>query len=102
MNVSSLEKGISELTNPRLQRLQEKVAGYQFKVTYVPGKTHNIAETLLRAPIFPGSEYLDIQVDTALAHLVTTSDPTLKIIYKSIDSDYLQCIKDIHNETKIS
>ena len=73
-------KGISKRTNPRLQRLREKVTGYQFTVTYVPGKTHNIADALSRAPIFPGSDNMDIQIDTALAHLVTTSDPALKVI----------------------
>ena len=100
--VGTFKKGISGLTNPRLQRLREKVAGYQFTVKYVPGRTHNIADALSRAPIFPGSEDLDIKVDTALAHLVTTSDPALKTIYESINSDYLECIQDSHNETKIS
>ena len=60
--VGTFTKGISELTNPQLQRLREKVAGYQFTVTYVPGKTHNIADALSRAPIFPGSDDMDIQI----------------------------------------
>ena len=97
--VETFTKGISE---PRLQRLRENVAGYQFTVTYVPGKTHNIADALSRYLIFPGSEDLDIQVDTALAHLVTTSDPALKIIFESIDKDYMQCIRDIEQNTKTS
>ena len=100
--MGTFNKGISELTNPRLQRLREKVAGYQFTVIYVPGKTHNIADALSRAPIFPGSEDLDIQVDTAFAQLATTSNPALKVIYESIDKDYLQCIKDIEQETRTS
>ena len=100
--VGTFTKGISELTNPRLQRLREKVAGYQFNVTYVPGKTHNIADALSRAPIFPGSDDLDIQVDTALAHLVTTSDPALNVIYECVYEDYTQCIKDIENNTSVS
>ena len=86
--VGTFSKGISELTNPRLQLLREKVSGYQFTVTYVPGKTHNITDALSRAPIFPGSDDLDIQIDTALAHLVTTSDPALQIIHECIDQDY--------------
>ena len=65
--IGTFSKGISELINPRLQRLRENVSGYQFTVTYVPGKTHNIADALSRAPIFPGSDDLDIQIDTALA-----------------------------------
>ena len=93
---------ISNLTNPRLQRLREKVAGYQFTVTYVPGKTHNITDALSRAPIFLGSDDMDIQIDTALAHLVTTSDPALKVINECIDQDYTQCIIDIREGTNRS
>jgi len=42
---------------------------------------------------------MDIQIDTALAHLVTTSDPALKVIYECIDHDYTQCIMDIREGT---
>ena len=71
-------------------------------MTYVPGKTHNIADALSRAPIFPGSDNLDIQIDTALAHLVTTSNPALQIIHECIDQDYTQCITDIQEGTSTS
>ena len=71
-------------------------------MTYVPGKTHNIADALSQALIFPGSDDMDIQIDTALAHLVTTSDPALKVIYECIDQDYTQCITDIREGTNRS
>ena len=71
-------------------------------MTYVPGKTHNIADALSHGPIFPGSDDLDIQVDTALAHLVTTSEPALNVIYECIDQDYTQCFKDIEENTNMS
>ena len=58
--------------------------------------THNIADALSRAPIFPGTDELDIQVDTALAHLAATCDPALKIVHESIDSDYQQCMGRHH------
>ena len=67
--VATFNKKLADLTNPRLQRLREKIAAYCFKVTYVPGKTHNIADALSRAPIFPGTNELNIQVDTALVTL---------------------------------
>ena len=57
--------------NKNLADLREKVSAYCFDVVYIPGKSHNIADTLSRAPIFPGSDNLDIQVDTPLAHLTT-------------------------------
>ena len=50
--VGTFSKNLADLTNPRLLRLREKISGYCFKVTYVPGKTHNIADALSRAPIF--------------------------------------------------
>ena len=61
--VGTFNKNLADLTNPRLQRLREKVAAYCFKVIYVPAKTHNIADALSRAPIFPGTDELDIQID---------------------------------------
>ena len=71
-------------------------------MTYVPGKTHNIADTLSRGRIFPGSDNMDIQIDTALAHLVITGNPALKVIYECIDQDYTQCITDIQEGTSTS
>ena len=100
--IGTFSKNLADLTNPRLQRLREKVSAYQFTVTYVPGKTHNISDALSRAAIFPGSKELDIQVDTALAHLITTQDPALKIVYESIVNDYKQCMEDILGDTSTS
>ena len=70
--MGTFNKNLAELTNPRLQRLREKIAVDCYKVIYVPGKTHNIVDALSMAPIFPGINELDIQVNTALAHLTAT------------------------------
>ena len=59
---------------------------------YEPGKTHHNAEALSRAPIFPGREELNIQVDTALSYLVPMQDPALKVIYEAIDEDYIHTL----------
>ena len=45
---------------------------------------------------------MDIQIDTALTHLVTTSDLALKVIYECFDQDYTQCITDIREGTNRS
>ena len=45
---------------------------------------------------------MNIQIDTALAYLVTTNDPALKIIHECIDEDYLQCMKDIQENGNTS
>ena len=46
------QKDIFDLASPRLQRLQEKIAMYSFRVCWVSGKTHLIADALSRAPLF--------------------------------------------------
>ena len=69
---------------------------------YVPGKSHDITDALSRAPIFSVSDDLDIQVDTALAHLTTARNPALSIIYEAVDEDYKQCIIDIESNTATS
>ena len=46
------QKDIFDLVSPRLQRLREKVAMYSFRVCWVPGKTHLIADALSCAPLF--------------------------------------------------
>ena len=88
--VGTFNKNLAHLTNLRLQRLREKIAVYCFKVTYVPGKTHNFTDALFRAPIFPGTDELDIQVNMALAYLAATRDPALDIVHESIDPNYQQ------------
>ena len=49
-------KSMNEVHNPRVQRLLEKVAGYDFSVSWTPGKTHRIADALSRAPTFKTEE----------------------------------------------
>ena len=46
------QKDLFDLASPRLQRMREKVAMFSFNVTWVPGKTHLIADALSRAPLF--------------------------------------------------
>ena len=57
------KKTIYDLPNPRLQRMREKLSGYNFDVKWVPGKTHWIADALLRAPLFSAQEEEGIDID---------------------------------------
>ena len=50
------KKEIFEVENMRLQRIREKLAAYSFKVSWVKGKNHLIADALSRAPYFEASE----------------------------------------------
>ena len=50
------KKEIFEVEIMRLQRIREKLAAYTFKVTWVKGKNHLIADALSRAPYFEATE----------------------------------------------
>ena len=45
-------KPLLELENVRLQRLCEKLIGYNFDLCWSAGKEHLIADALSRAPVF--------------------------------------------------
>ena len=82
------QKDLFDLANPRLQRMREKVAMFSFNVTWVPGKIHLIADALSRALLFSPQEQSDLEVDTAITCLATTSHPSLDVVYSAVDEDY--------------
>ena len=71
-------------------------------ITWVPGKTHYIADALSRAPLFCAQEEEGIDVNTTFSCLTITQDPAINIILSHIDSDYVQCKEDILNNTEHS
>ena len=57
------QKYLFDLTSPRLQRMREKIAMYNFIIQWTPGKSHLLADALSRAPLFtpkdlPGFEMI--------------------------------------------
>ena len=58
-----------------------KLIGYQFKVLWTPRKTHHIANTLSRAPVFQPEENQDI---LACSVLVAKEDASEEIIDPAI------------------
>ena len=50
--VGIFRKQLHELDNARLMRMREKLTNFSFKVKWVEGKTHMIADALSRAPVF--------------------------------------------------
>ena len=75
--VGTFVKHLHEIENARLLRYREKLAHYSFTVSYVPGKTHLIADALSRAPVFAPSETDVISVNASLVKQLSTSDPAL-------------------------
>ena len=59
------KKDLFDIGNSRLQRIREKLLEYNFSVTWVPGKSHLIADALSRSPLFAPEEVEDIAIDTA-------------------------------------
>ena len=81
-------KNLDAINNIRIQRLMSKLLGYSFRVEWIPGKNHTIADALSRNLIFAAPNHKDIIVckideDIALAEL-------LKIASK--DSNYQEVV----------
>ena len=73
------QKSLHELDNQRLMRMREKILPYSFSVTWVPGKTHYIADALSRYPVFqPEADH--IPTEDAVICLQATADTSLKCI----------------------
>ena len=95
-------KDLFDLPSPRLQRMCEKVAMYNFNVKWTAGKTHLIVDALSRAPLFDAKDLPGLEIDTAITCLSATSSASLDIIYSAIDEDYRLLISDVANGTQYS
>ena len=62
LNVHTLD----QIDNPRLQRLKEKITGYQYHAVWRKGKEHNIPDALSRAPVSqPDEDDLELEKEIA-------------------------------------
>ena len=93
------KKDLFDIGNLRLQRIPFKLLEYNFTVTWVPGKSHLIADALSRAPLFAPEEVKDIAINTAPVCLTKSSSNVLNIIFDAIDSDYIKLRQDVCDET---
>ena len=93
-------KDLQDITNTRLQRLRERLTDYSFTVNWVPGKTHQIADALSRAPVFepdatvtPSSEATcnSVRITRSLQKLVEAAH---------VDKDYQEMIKAFQDDRK--
>ena len=73
--VGIFDKALAALENARLMRMREKIIPYTFKITWVAGKTHYIADALSRYPVFGPAED-NFNVDMAIKCLRSlTAEP---------------------------
>ena len=60
--VGIFNKALHTLNNQRLIRIREKLLDFSFTVSWVPGKTHYIADALSRYPVF-GPHEMELPID---------------------------------------
>ena len=68
-------------------------------MTWVPGKSHVIADASSCAPLFAPEEVEDIAIDTAHVCLTKSLSNQLNIIFDAIDSYYMKLRQDVCNGT---
>ena len=73
-------------------------------MTWVPGKSHHIADALSRAPLFSPEETEDMYIDSARAYMtqVPAMEQELNLVLDSIDSDYVKFRHIVLNGTVFS
>ena len=82
--------------------MREKITGYNFKVNWVEGKSHYIADALSRYPVFQAQEEEDLQIDTAVTCLRTTQQKNLRHITNAIDPEYKILTSAIRKEENLT
>ena len=103
-------KNLDAINNIRIQRLMSKLLGYSFRVEWVPGKNHTIADALSRNPVFAAPNHKDIIVckidedieDIALAELSNIASKDSKyqeVVTTVLDGKYDgKKLKSLHKD----
>ena len=91
--LGTFAKALCDVENTRLQRIREKLVGYNFNITWVPGKIHLIADALSRAPVFRPVEEEVISANYVLVCAIA-EDPLLQPLFDAAaaDQDYQDII----------
>ena len=87
-------KNLDAINNVRIQQLMSKHLGYSFKVEWIPGKNHAIADALSRNPVFAAPKHKDIIVSKIS---VDIEDMALAELSKiaSEDKDYQEVVRTV-------
>lgn len=87
-------KDLHEVLNPRLLRLRERLQPYTFKLEWLAGKLHQMADALSRAPVFQPAEE-DVIVAEELVFGIDTEDKALVVLRDAIDEDYKALVQAV-------
>ena len=94
-------KALHTLNNQRLIRIREKLLDFSFTVTWVPGKTHYIADALSRYPVF-GPHELELPIDDIATCFRVNGLMTLDDILASVDKDYATLISFVQGHQRFN
>ena len=85
--VGIFNKALHTLNNQRLIRIREKLLDFSFTVTWVPGKTHYIADALSRYPVF-GPHEMELPIDDIATCFRVNGFMSLEHIFSTVDKVY--------------
>ena len=90
---------IDDMMNPRILRMRERMVNFSFKVQWIQGKNHHIADALSRSPVFASEEEDGDQTMSIICNKIAT-DPGLQDIYDATlsDQDYQDLIRLIKED----
>lgn len=97
--VGIFDKCLSDISNVRLLRYREKLADYNFTVTYTPGKTHYIADALSRSPVFDPPEVGNCETHCNTISNKTTTDPLFEELLEHArqDQQYIEIVNAVRS-----
>ena len=91
---------LTQIDNPRLLRMREKLMPYSFSSKWVPGKDHKIADALSRFPVFSPDASIDVPVAEVMQCQCTYNAAGLDVILRAVDKDYKLIISAIMSKQK--
>ena len=87
------------LNNQRIICIREKLLNFSFTVTWVPGKTHYIADALIRFPVF-GPHEKELPIDDSATCFQVNKILSLGDITSSVDDVYTNLIAFVRGRQK--
>ena len=85
------------LNNQRLIRIREKLLDFSFTVTWVPGKTHYIADALSRYPVF-GPHEMELPINDIATCFQVNKILSLGDITLSVNDEYASLIAFVRGQ----
>ena len=91
-------KGLSDIENPRLQRLKEELIPYSFTLRWKKGSEHAIPDALSRAPVGKATEEDEIAERDLEDHIHAVITANIKAVFEDEGKEHFQdaLLDEIH------